>query len=313
MRLTISVIIYNVEEYLDSCLESIKQQITNDVQILLIDDGSTDYSGIIANHYAEMDERFKVIHKENGGPGSARNTAIDNAIGDYIWFVDGDDIIAENSVHKLLLYLNEEQILPEILICDYFSFDKDEIKLEAMDNIMPNKGECLNGSQCAFLWGNSLFGAVWHCLFQRQFILNTHQRFDEDLYCNEDEDWFISVLTYAKSISIFNEPIYKYRKARAGSILHDSNCFKRFISRYNVYTRWFDYFINLQIQNESTRHMIAYFSESYLGLARDISVLDIQEKRKAIKIYKKRLDISSNELCCSSDYKFMWWSATDII
>ena len=65
--------------------------------------------------------------------------------------------------------------------------------------------------------------------------------------------------------------------------------------------------------DESTRHMIAYFSESYLGLARDISVLDIQEKRKAIKIYKKRLDISSNELCCSSDYKFMWWSATDII
>lgn len=308
MKLTISVIIYNVEEYLNSCLDSIIEQIIDDVQILLIDDGSTDSSGIISDQYAKIDDRFQVIHKENGGASSARNTAIDNAIGDYIWFVDGDDILAENSIHKLLVYLNEVKKLPEIVICDYICFTRDSARLQVMENRMSNKREYINGNQCTFLWGNSIFGAVWHCLFHRQFVLNTHERFDENLYCNEDEDWFVSIMHYARSICIFNECIYKYRTDRANSITNNSALLNKFKSRYKVYTKWFDYYSKLQFQNESTRHMAAYFSESFIGLAREISVMDVHDKKEALKIYKNRLDISSYELCCSLDNHFIWWS-----
>lgn len=115
LKLTISVLIYNVEGYLYSCLNSIIEQINDSVQVLLIDDGSTDSSGVICDNYAAKDNRIKVIHKENGGIGSARNAAIDNADGDYIWFVDGDDVIVENCVFKILDYLNN-QAIPEVLV-----------------------------------------------------------------------------------------------------------------------------------------------------------------------------------------------------
>ncbi len=175
-----------------------------------------------------------MIQKENGGVRSARNTTIDNASSHNIWFVDGDYVIVENSVQKILDYLNNSQILPEIVICDYLYFNKDSIRQKIIEDVRIDKKEYIDGTQCAFLWGNSVFGTVWHCLFQFQFLLNSHKRFDEDLYCNEDEDWLVCILLQAHSVSIFNEFIYKYRIDRVGSITNDLDLLKRFKSKYKV-------------------------------------------------------------------------------
>lgn len=100
----ISVIIpvYNIKEYLHRCIDSVITQTYGNLEILLIDDGSTDGSGLICDSYAEKDSRIKVLHKENGGVSSARNLGLQNAKGDYIGFVDGDDVIENEMFQRLL-------------------------------------------------------------------------------------------------------------------------------------------------------------------------------------------------------------------
>ena len=94
--ISIIVPIYNVELYLEKCIESIINQTYKDIEVILINDGSTDKSGIICDKYAKIDDRIIVLHKENGGVSSARNKGLDIAKGDYIAFVDPDDYIEPN-------------------------------------------------------------------------------------------------------------------------------------------------------------------------------------------------------------------------
>ena len=96
-KVSIIVPTYNVENYLVECLESIVNQTLKDIEIICIDDGSTDNSGKILDEYAQKDSRIKVIHKENAGYGKAMNLGLDNATGEYIGFVDSDDFVGEDT------------------------------------------------------------------------------------------------------------------------------------------------------------------------------------------------------------------------
>ena len=95
-KISIIVPIYNVEKYLSKCVDSILNQQYYDLEVILVDDGSTDHSGEIAESYKEKDERVIVIHKNNGGLSSARNAGLDVVHGDYVGFVDSDDWIEPN-------------------------------------------------------------------------------------------------------------------------------------------------------------------------------------------------------------------------
>ena len=100
--ISVIVPVYNVEKYLNRCIDSILAQTFSDFELLLIDDGSKDKSGEICDQYAEKDDRIKVLHKENGGASAARNTGIDHAVGEYIMFADSDDYIGRNMLESLL-------------------------------------------------------------------------------------------------------------------------------------------------------------------------------------------------------------------
>ena len=123
MQPLISVIVpvYKVEAYLDRCVASIVSQTYQNLEIILVDDGSPDHSGAICDQWAAKDPRIKVIHKENGGGGSARNAALDIAQGDFIAFVDSDDYLCSCMLEQLLEYMASDVDLVE---CDYVSFDK---------------------------------------------------------------------------------------------------------------------------------------------------------------------------------------------
>ena len=105
---SIVVPVYNVEDYLEDCIKSILSQTYDNIEILLIDDGSEDSSGVICDKYANADARIKVVHKVNGGLSSARNKGIDVATGKYITFVDSDDIIAPNTIQNLYSTMVEQ-------------------------------------------------------------------------------------------------------------------------------------------------------------------------------------------------------------
>ena len=98
---TVVIPVYNVEKYLEYCIKSVVEQTCSEIEILLIDDGSTDGCPEICDEWAGKDSRIRVIHKENQGLGLARNTGIENATGKYICFFDSDDYIAKDTVEKI--------------------------------------------------------------------------------------------------------------------------------------------------------------------------------------------------------------------
>ena len=119
MEEVISVIIpcYNVEKYIDRCMESVLNQTYRELEIILVDDGSTDRTGNICDRYSQIDARVKVIHKENRGLSSARNAGLDICQGDYIFFVDSDDWISHNMYEKMLSSL--KSVNADIAVCGW--------------------------------------------------------------------------------------------------------------------------------------------------------------------------------------------------
>lgn len=138
MQPLISLIIpvYNVEKYLAKCLDSVLVQQFLLWEALLVDDGSTDRSGIICDEYAAKDARFKVFHKSNGGVSSARNVGLDNARGEWIWFVDPDDWIAENAISILAHTVNGESCDTVFFGIKYFDENGNLIGKEIRERLL---------------------------------------------------------------------------------------------------------------------------------------------------------------------------------
>lgn len=131
--ITAIIPVYNVEKYLNECIESVLNQTYKDLEIILINDGSTDNSGKICDEYAKADSRIKVIHKENGGLSSARNAGIEVATGDYYTFIDSDDYITHDMTEQLLYAL--ESTGADISVCK-ITENENEVQNTVTNSIM---------------------------------------------------------------------------------------------------------------------------------------------------------------------------------
>lgn len=167
-EISIIVPVYNVEKYLKRCIDSILNQSFTDFELILVDDGSTDNSGKIIDEYAVKDERIKVIHKENGGQGSARNRGLDIAKGNYIGFVDSDDWIHKD-MYKIL-YENIIKYNTDISQIDHkptSSYVNDENivneKVHIVDNILKEFGNCTSFELLPyiFVWNKLYKADIW--------------------------------------------------------------------------------------------------------------------------------------------------------
>ncbi|SFN78625.1 Glycosyltransferase involved in cell wall bisynthesis [Pseudobutyrivibrio sp. UC1225] len=127
-KISVIVPVYNVENYLDRCIESIVNQSYRNLEIILVNDGSTDKSGEICNRLARVDNRIRVIHKENGGLSSARNAGLDSATGDYIAFIDSDDYI-HTKMYEILVKVQKDTGA-DIVSCGYQMFDEGDVPKE---------------------------------------------------------------------------------------------------------------------------------------------------------------------------------------
>ena len=169
---SVVVPIYNVEAYLNRCVESLVNQTYTALEIILIDDGSPDRCGEICDEWAERDERIKVIHKQNGGLGMARNTGLDNAKGDFIFFVDSDDYLTPDAVEGCAAALAEYGF-DTLLFGRYDAYPdgtvvedcKHVIKRhysgkEVLDELLPELFSCGEGygvSACSKVFSNKIF------------------------------------------------------------------------------------------------------------------------------------------------------------
>ena len=178
----VSVIIpaYNIEDYIGRCLDSVLSQTYKNLEIIGIDDGSSDRTGEILDNYAKKDRRIKVIHKENGGVSSARNKGIEAAEGDYIGFIDGDDLI-EPEMYKTLVDLLEEENA-DIAHCGYQMVFPDRI--DYYHNTGKKKIQTTEEGLKDLLSGEMIEPGLVNKLYKKELIKNC--RLDETIKINED-------------------------------------------------------------------------------------------------------------------------------
>ena len=178
----VSVIIpaYNIEDYIGRCLDSIISQTYKNLEIIVVDDGSRDYTGEILDNYAKKDRRIKVIHKENGGVSSARNKGIEVAEGDYIGFIDGDDLI-EPEMYKILVDLLEEENA-DIAHCGYQMVFPDRV--DYYHNTGKKKIQTTEEGLKDLLSGEMIEPGLVNKLYKKELIKNC--RLDETVKINED-------------------------------------------------------------------------------------------------------------------------------
>ena len=207
-EVSIIVPVYQVEKYIRQCVDSILAQTFTDFELILVDDGSKDQSGQICDEYARMDTRVKVIHKENGGAADTRNRGMDQAVGDYVMFVDSDDYIAPTMLE--CLYRNMLNENADIAACNYLYFFENDRQKDFAINV---KSEVLTGSEIFYYRKNErnygFWTVVWNKLMKRETVGKI--RFRSGKYY-EDEFWANEIYQMDIKIVTIPECLYYYRQ-----------------------------------------------------------------------------------------------------
>ncbi len=227
IRISIIVPVFNAAEFLPQCLDSILRQTFRDFELILVDDGSKDGSAKLCDSYAAADGRVHVIHKENGGPCTARNTGIDIARGKYIGFVDADDSCDLKMFE--LLYNCALKNNTYMVFCDYTAdnangsrniksdlngdivYDAEMVKKAFLPYFFGYEDSELSGykSFCPFADYSSY---VWLCLYKTSLIKENNLFFpSQNTYYNEDNLFNLNVVYHSSAIAHISKPLYHYR------------------------------------------------------------------------------------------------------
>ena len=207
--LSIIVPVYNADKYLNRCIESLINMYVSDIEIILVDDGSTDKSGDICDEYAHKDDRIRVIHKENSGVSAARNLGISIASGYWLAFVDSDDYV-DNNIFRELLNCNDLNI--ESLGIQQAAMVRDNGEIYPWPFLLNSSVLDLKSVSDWDLLDHVLFcGTPWGKLFCRDVIIKNHICFQEDLSLHEDQCFYFDYIKYISRIIVTDSIGYFYR------------------------------------------------------------------------------------------------------
>lgn len=217
LKISFVIPIYNVESYLHQCVDSVLNQTYQNIEVILVDDGSPDRSPAICDDYAQKDNRVVVIHKENGGLSDARNEGLQKAIGDYVIFLDSDDFYKHNVFLERIVEATDEGRKDAVFFQRTVFYDGSN---RPNDNYPPYNLEWnkLDASSLLLeLAKNDLLDAS-ACMkaTKRSILLNNELFFTKGIYC-EDIEWFSRYIMFVNSVALIDYPDYYYRK-REGSI-----------------------------------------------------------------------------------------------
>ena len=217
-KVSIIVPIYNVEKYLERCMQSLLNQTLKDIEVIMVDDGSPDNCPRMCDEYAKIDSRIKVVHKENAGLGYARNSGLDVATGEYVAFVDSDDYVSVDMYKTLYEYASDKNI--DVIYCGFrkeFSVNRylniaecqtyEEYVGETIKNIIPDFVASPPHEKKEYVHDMS----VWHSIYKREIIVSNRIRFiSERDYASEDIPFQIDFLTCCKKVAFIPNIFYYY-------------------------------------------------------------------------------------------------------
>ncbi len=232
--ISIIVPVYNAEKYIHKCLDSILAQTHTNWEAILVDDGSPDNCGAICDEYAAKDNRFKVIHQENGGVSVARQTGLDNTQGEYVIHCDPDDWVEANMLEEMLKCAIENNA--DMVICDFIE-EYHNHSIRNSQNIKTTNSKLLRNK----LLQAEIFGALWNKLIKKDCIKNINFT-PANIFYSEDELFIVRTLNQEISVAYLNRPFYHYNRTDSSSITNNVNdkliCSK--IAVVNEYEKFID-------------------------------------------------------------------------
>jgi len=214
MNPKVSIIIpfYNAMNYLEDCVNSVAAQTLSHIEIILIDDGSTDLSAKIADDFAHTDIRIKVIHQSNSGVSAARNAGLDAATGEYIGFIDADDIAVASMYESLYQTAVEHQV--DIVGSGFIKFGvltDSEIKVDSpleKEKVLV-KQDIIDSA--VHMHSSGCFCFIWRFLYSAKLVNGKHIRFDDTIKIGEDTLFCMECFFNAQTAYIISSALYKYR------------------------------------------------------------------------------------------------------
>lgn len=309
-KISVIIPVYNVEQYLEKCLDSILNQTYKNIEIILVNDGSIDKSGLICDEYSRKYNNIKVFHKENGGVSSARNLGIDNATGQYLAFIDPDDYIDANMyeilVEKIVetnsdiamcsfVYVKENENIVEDNSDEIIIFDKEEVLSRYFNRVKP-----FNAS---FLWNK---------LFKRELF--EKDRLDVELKIQEDTEVLLRIFDKVNSVVYIASPLYLYLirngaategKISKGKLTTDISLFKIYkyteenLPKYksNALANYVMYYFNIIVEiiknyeeyGEYYGILVKRFRKNYIRLLLDKNIMIKYKIHGALILLNKKL------------------------
>ncbi|MCL2051075.1 MAG: glycosyltransferase [Lachnospiraceae bacterium] len=293
-KISIIIAVYNIESYLRRCLDSVSGQTYQNIEIILVDDGSTDNSGSICDEYAGKDLRVKVIHKENGGLSDAWNYGLNLATGDYIGYVDGDDFIELDMYEKMLNALLEHEA--QIAVCRFRRFNEKNAGADIVTK------DCAANKSYVFSRGEALelfikedqqfviMPSVWSKLFSREVVYGFSFTVGKT---SQDIMYTTAAICQAGRIVYLDAYLYNYDIGRNDSITNQKTTEKRLNAELEPLTKRIDYLENRGLYELSDKaayyfyrrllfYYIAFKNEKQRKQARNVATM-ISEKRTEIK------------------------------
>lgn len=296
-KVSIVVPMYNVEQYIKKCINSLLEQTLYNIEVVLVDDGSPDRCGEIADNYSLRDNRVKVVHQMNGGLGPARNAGVEVASGEYIAFVDGDDWVKSDMYEKL--YAIAKKDCADIVVsghCDVVN------GVAVVKKVHPLAGQTLNTVENIKKIRKNLFGhaprdkiveafpmSVCMSIYKRSLFKNHELRFQKIL--SEDTIFNLSAYKIAKVISFTPDTDYCYRKEEQNSITHSFSRDKLLI--YQEFLQVLEKRAEEEKDTECilrTKKMAIDYCRLYVGIV-DNSQESFSKKKMYVKEFAEKEDI----------------------
>lgn len=211
---TVSIIVpvYNSKEFLPECLSSILCQHYSDIEVLLIDDGSTDGSGQLCDNYSAEDKRIRAIHKKNGGVSSARNIGLEKATGEWVMFLDSDDLLTEDAIENLMRDVNDDI---DMSYGGLRKFNEENCNIETVtsEEGVLTAEQCLDHAIRPSVSVGDWQRYIVNRVFRKSIIDSYKLRFREDIYYKEDGLFLISYIVRSKKNAIcIPNIVYLYRQ-----------------------------------------------------------------------------------------------------
>ena len=216
IKISVIVPVYNAERYLAQCLDSVLAQTLEEIEILCVDDGSTDGSGEILDRYSQRDKRMKVVHKENGGYGSAMNVGLDAAVGEYIGIVESDDCI----LPEMYQVLYEEAVsgsLDVVKSDSFFWYEKNGYKKRVHHaHLEPYYDRILGDLDRNIFF--DFYMNIWTGIYKKAFLISENIRFHESPGASyQDNGFWLQTLIYCKNAKWISKAFYLYRQDNEAS------------------------------------------------------------------------------------------------